>query len=96
MPLFCKNNEFNEGCNYSALKVVHILLLIPALLLMLFSRNNEHFTTNHFLIIRAGNRPIFGSNRSSGYHSVCVSVLLLFMSVSETVIVKTERSFAGS
>ena len=42
LPVFCKNNEFNEGCNYSALKVVHILLLILALV-MLFSRNNEHF-----------------------------------------------------
>ena len=46
LPVFCKNNEFNEGCNYSALKVVHILLLILALVLclvMLFSKNYEHF-----------------------------------------------------
>ena len=33
LPVFCKNNEFNEGCNYSALKVVHILLLILALVM---------------------------------------------------------------
>ena len=45
LPVFCKNNEFNEGCNYSALKLVHILLLILALV-RLFYRNNEHFSTN--------------------------------------------------
>ena len=55
LPVFCKNNEFNEGCNYSALKVVHILLLILALV-MLFSRNNKHFLmiwleTRQFLLL---------------------------------------------
>ena len=58
LPVFCKNNEFNEGCNYSALKVVHILLLILALV-MLFSRNNEHFQPfPHDLV---GNKTISAS-----------------------------------